>query len=98
MKVPAVQLYNSSFVQSTISDTEFRPAVGKAKQESSQSVKESPLKMKIPDNLITNKERNFFMQLFPESSDQLAKHVLFNRNGRLQQQSVAKGLIVDGKA
>lgn len=50
-----------------------------------------------PDKVITKQERKFFIKMFPESSEQLEKHVLFNRNGRTQQTDVRKGLIVDGK-
>ena len=50
-----------------------------------------------PDKVITKQERKFFIKMFPESSEQLENHVLFNRNGRTQQTDVRKGLIVDGK-
>ncbi len=51
-----------------------------------------------PDKLITSKEREFFINMFPENSESLEKHVLFNRNGRLQNHNLTKGLIVDGRA
>jgi hypothetical protein len=50
-----------------------------------------------PDKVITKQERKFFIKMFPESSEQLEKHVLFNRNGRTQQTEVRKGMIVDGR-
>jgi hypothetical protein len=49
------------------------------------------------NQLITPKEREFFMKMFPDSSSQIEKHILFNRNGRLQTQSFNKGLIVDSR-
>ena len=49
------------------------------------------------DNLISSSERNFFKGLFPDRADQIDKHVLFNRNGKVTQNFTSKGLIVDGK-
>lgn len=47
--------------------------------------------------IITKSERNFFKQMFPENSNQIEKHVVFNRNGKLQDIQVSKGIIFDGK-
>ncbi len=49
-------------------------------------------------DLITSGERNFFKKLFPENSDQIDKHIVFNRNGKTSQFNFAKGSIVDGIA
>lgn len=51
----------------------------------------------LSDDLLTKKERSFFKQLFPENSEQIEKHVLFNRNGRIQESTFAKGTIFDGR-
>ena len=48
-------------------------------------------------NIITQTERDFFIKMFPESSEQLSNHILFNRNGRIQNYALAKGTIVDGR-
>lgn len=48
--------------------------------------------------LINSQERDFFKSLFPESSDQIDKHIVFNRNGKVSAFSLAKGVIVDNKA
>ena len=48
--------------------------------------------------VVTRTERNFFKNMFPESSDQIERHVLFNRNGRIQSADIAKGSIFDGRA
>ena len=50
-----------------------------------------------PDKIVTQKERKFFIRMFPESSEQLEKHVLFNRTGRISQPNISKGSIVDGR-
>lgn len=54
----------------------------------------------VPKNtnaLISSSERNYFKKLFPENADQIEKHIVFNRNARVQTQSITKGLIFDGK-
>jgi hypothetical protein len=49
------------------------------------------------NSLITKKERDFFIRMFPENAEQLEKHVVFNRNGRLQTAGTSKGILVDGR-
>lgn len=49
------------------------------------------------DDLITISERNYFMQLFPEEQSQIEKHIVFNRNGRINESNVSKGLLLDAK-
>lgn len=50
------------------------------------------------NKIITKRERNFFIRMFPENSRQIENHVLFNRNGKVQNYSYRKGSIFDGKA
>ncbi len=50
-----------------------------------------------PEKIVTQKERKFFIRMFPDSSEQLEKHVLFNRTGRISQPNISKGSIVDGR-
>lgn len=47
--------------------------------------------------VITSRERNFFIQMFPESSIQLEQHELFTRNGKLTSVAAGKGTIIDGR-
>lgn len=49
------------------------------------------------DKIITRNERDFFIKMFPSSSEQLENHVLFNRSGRIQSYNLSKGSIVDGR-
>lgn len=49
------------------------------------------------NNIITKSERSFFMKLFPESSEQIEKHVVFNRSGRVDSPAISKGRLFDGK-
>jgi hypothetical protein len=54
-------------------------------------------KLNSESNLITQKEREFFIKMFPENQQQLEKHVVFNSSGRLQTHSYSKGMIIDGR-
>lgn len=49
------------------------------------------------NKVITTQERKFFVKMFPESEEQINNHVLFNRNGKVQNTNVNKGSLVDGK-
>lgn len=49
------------------------------------------------NSLLTQKERNFFKQMFPDNQDQIQNHVLFNRSGRTQSYNLAKGTLIDGR-
>lgn len=48
-------------------------------------------------NIITKKEKQFFIKMFPESEEQIRNHELFNRNGKINNPNIYKGSIVDGK-
>lgn len=52
---------------------------------------------KLTNNLLTKQERNYFKKLFPESGEIIDKHILFNRNAKIQNIETAKGIFVDGK-
>jgi len=74
------------------------PGVERANRAKSQvQTKQFESNMEDAEKLITSKERNFFKQMFPESSDQIDRHIVFNRNGRTQAYSYAKGTIIDGR-
>ena len=49
-----------------------------------------------PNKIITKHERQYFKQMFPESSDLIENHVLFNRNAKIQSPDLRKGQLVDG--
>lgn len=50
-----------------------------------------------PQNVISPAEREFFIGLYPESASQIARHVVFNRAGRLATSNVQKGSLFDGR-
>lgn len=59
---------------------------------------------KIDDNekletksIITSSERNFFVNMFPESSERLKTYEVFTRNGKVSQSAVAKGTVFDSR-
>jgi hypothetical protein len=49
------------------------------------------------EDLISQKEREYFIKLFPENYNSLQKHIVFNRNGKLNTLTINKGVILDGK-
>lgn len=49
------------------------------------------------DDLLSQNERDYFMQLFPDRRDIIEKHIVFNRNGKVSQSNLSKGMILDGK-
>lgn len=50
------------------------------------------------DELITQKERDFFKKLFPMDKTQLDRHIVFNRNGKINETNISKGILIDSKA
>jgi len=48
-----------------------------------------------PNEVISKSERQYFVKLFPDSSSQIEKHVLFNRNGKIVESNMRKGGIFD---
>ncbi|MEJ5287171.1 MAG: hypothetical protein CH6_1279 [Candidatus Kapaibacterium sp.] len=69
--------------------------VPKQKQEPKKD--QLSLELKDQNKILSPQEREFFVKMFPESSQKIENHVLFNRNGKVQSYSYAKGLIVDAK-
>lgn len=67
------------------------------KQKQEQKKDELSLELKDQHKILDQKEREFFIKMFPESSQKIENHVLFNRNGKVQSYSYAKGLIIDAK-
>jgi len=61
------------------------------------SLKTNTLNNVDTSKIITKQERQYFKRLFPESSDLIERHVLFNRNAKMQSPAISKGMIVDGK-
>ena len=96
MKVQAIDAYTKQYTNEV--NEKNNVVISKTQEKSGQIVfNRSGQIASNPENLVSSKERDFFIKLFPENSEQLAKHVLFNRNGKLQSANISKGLIVDGR-
>ncbi len=98
MKINGIDAYKNDYVNKPDKIKDIIYEVNN--NGTSQNNNKPAIKLDLKDinELVSNKERDFFIKLFPESSEQLTRHVLFNRNGKLQQQPIMKGLIIDGKA
>lgn len=96
MKVQGIDAYTNQYTNETGEGS--RAVVGRPAEKSRQAAVSKTGQMESnPENLVTSKEREFFIRLFPENSEQLSRHVLFNRNGKLQSANISKGQIVDGR-
>ena len=47
---------------------------------------------------LSQNEREFFANMFPENSELIKKHVLFNRHGKIETPATSKGTLFDGMA
>lgn len=50
-----------------------------------------------PNKVITKKEREFFVNMFPQNAEQIQNHVLFNKSGKTSNAAIFKGTLVDGR-
>ena len=62
-----------------------------------QKLEEFNDKVSQPETILSDNEKNFFKQMFPESTDSLDRHVVFNRNGRVQSKSFSLGMVLDAR-
>ncbi len=53
--------------------------------------------VKATNDIITQNEREYFIQLFPENLNSLKQHIVFDRNGKVNTTNLSKGILVDGK-
>ena len=54
-------------------------------------------KVNEPDTILSDNEKQFFKKIFPESKESLDRHVVFNRNGKVQSKSFSLGTLLDAK-
>ena len=95
MKIPSIQAYRDTIINN---DDTVQSSKDVNRIQVSIDDDQSNRNLYNPKNIITRKERDFFIGLFPENSEQLERHILFNSQGRLQTQNVTKGMIIDGTA
>ncbi|MFN3305777.1 MAG: hypothetical protein ACK42Z_01180 [Candidatus Kapaibacteriota bacterium] len=67
------------------------------KQNQQEKKDNITLQLKDQNDIISQQEREYFIKKFPESAHKIENHILFNRNGKIQSYSYAKGLIIDAK-
>jgi hypothetical protein len=97
MNIQALRAYNDVLVKDTGNNEISQKIPNKNNEKQDGQIRNRNISIESPDKIITPGERKFFVKLFPESSEQIQKHVLFNKNGKLQQSHVDKGIIFDGK-
>ncbi|MFP4528267.1 MAG: hypothetical protein ACLFQX_06930 [Candidatus Kapaibacterium sp.] len=98
MKIPGLNPYQAAYANGY--DRVGDNTNGVARPESSRTTAEMARSNTQPDRadeLLSRSEREFFIKLFPENSEQIENHVLFNRQGRMQSHNINKGMIVDGR-
>jgi len=98
MKIPSINAYRdmvySDSVQPIASD---KDPLERITDKDIPHKENGTARLKSDGNLITQKERDFFIKMFPDNQQQLEKHVIFNSSGRLQTHSYSKGIIIDGR-
>ncbi len=98
MKVSSVESYINNVYTQGLNTNRVNGGITKAKQteKTSETQTQQADSGKTKD-LISQQEREFFKSMFPESSEQIDKHVIFNRNGKVSTPNLSKGSIVDGR-
>ncbi|MFA7326260.1 MAG: hypothetical protein WC121_06315 [Candidatus Kapaibacterium sp.] len=71
--------------------------VNQTQSPQKQKLAEFNDKVSQPDTILSDNEKNFFKKMFPESSASLDRHVVFNRNGKVQSKVFALGTMLDAK-
>lgn len=94
MKVSAIEAYTNPIYAGNASAKKL----AKVRPERGAPIDAQSASLNSGDEVVSKKEREFFIKMFPENSAALERHVLFNRDGRLDEQSIVKGAIVDGFA
>lgn len=97
MNVNILNAYNNPYASSLEEKISNNGLSIKNNENKAITKTEVSLKTDEASDVLTKKERTFFKKLFPENSEQIDKHILFNRNGKIQSAAVSKGVIFDGR-
>lgn len=62
-----------------------------------EQLREFNNKVNEPDTILSDNEKQFFKNIFPESKESLERHVVFNRNGKVQSKTFSLGTLLDAK-
>lgn len=96
MRIDAVNAYNNAnYVNPGKKPEQLNKTPDQSKRLASQENQKNQESQR--QNLISSEERNFFINMFPESSAQLEKYELFTRNGSVRNTNAQKGVIIDGR-
>ena len=94
MNISALKAFDDKEVnlsENAISDKDIQSTVNQGIRQFKRE------NLQARDNIITSKERDFFINMFPANSEQLKRHTIFNINGQLQSTNISKGKLVDGR-
>lgn len=106
MKTPLIRAYGNEIArdtarqivrEATLNSPEVIDKSSNKLQTDQNSISKSRYSNFDPNKVITKKEREFFVNMFPENAEQIQRHVLFNKSGRTSSPSIYKGTIVDGR-
>ena len=98
MNIYAINAYNNQKFNEIQENMKISNIKIEDKSKTDKTFDQQTQTLKNQEKIITETEREFFMNLFPENSQQIENHILFNRNGRIMMPSISKGSILDGKA
>lgn len=94
-----IKAYNNTEITAPVRLNKTSKSVSYTEQTiSDKSISPNEFNVNNSKKILTKRERDFFIRMFPENSRQIENHVLFNRNGKVQNYSYRKGSIFDGKA
>ncbi len=99
MKTPGIQAYTNNYVNKPddpVGKQQVKIDSNKV-ADVQKELNNKNINLNNPDKIVTSSEREFFIKMFPENSEQLEKHELFNRNGKVRNNIISKGRIIDGK-
>lgn len=98
MTIPSINAYKDTYNIDSVAKSINKNTQTKETTTSNQQT-ESNIVASSQDKILTQKERDFFIKMFPDNSEQIQNHVLFNRNGKIQNSNTySKGIIFDGLA
>lgn len=97
MRLNATESQISRIYTNDSNSVATKSKVNKTSYPQQQKLEEFNDKVNQPDTILSDNEKNFFKKMFPESTDSLDRHVVFNRNGRVQSKSFSLGMVLDAK-
>ncbi|HRP02579.1 MAG TPA: hypothetical protein PLE30_08030 [Candidatus Kapabacteria bacterium] len=102
MRIDGLNVYhkyeplNNNKISEKLDQSSKTNDIDKATTDTNNTVNNKFLNGINTNKIITKQERQYFKQMFPESSELIEKHVLFNRNAKIQSPDLRKGQLIDG--